>query len=77
MANGNGKSGSCCGGDGKMCGCPHHKIVPLGIVLIGLVFLLQTLGVITAYAANIAWPVLVMLIGLQKMMRGMCTCCSK
>ncbi len=60
-----------------MCRCPHHKMVPLGIVLIGLVFLLQALNVLAASTAAVAWPVILILIGLQKMMGGMCKCCSK
>jgi hypothetical protein len=61
---------------GGMCKCPHHKAIPLFIVLIGVVFLLQALGMITAQFAGIAWPVLIILIGLQKMFAGMCKCCA-
>lgn len=61
---------------GKMCKCPHHKAVPLFIVLIGLVFLLRALGTISMSAADVAWPILLMAIGLQKMMGGMCKCCA-
>lgn len=60
-----------------MCKCPHHKMVPLFIALIGLVFLLQALGTISASFAEIAWPILLILIGLQKMFGGMCSCCRK
>lgn len=74
----NGHDGSCCGGEGqKTCNCPHHKMIPLGIVLIGLVFLLGALGVLAMSTVNITWPIIVILIGLQKMMRGMCKCCSR
>lgn len=59
-----------------MCKCPHHKMGPLFLTLIGLVFLLQALEVVTATFTATAWPVLLMLIGLQKMMGGMCTCCG-
>ena len=59
-----------------MCSCAHHKAVPVFIVLIGLAFLLRSLGVLTADFVAMAWPVLVILIGLQKMMGGMCKCCS-
>lgn len=60
-----------------MCKCPHHKMVPLCIALIGLVFLLQALGMIGVAFAEIAWPILLILIGLQKMSGGMCKCCNK
>ncbi len=60
----------------KKCGCPHHKMVPLFIVLIGLVFLLKALAGLDAHTADILWPLLLILIGLQKMFGGMCKCCA-
>lgn len=62
---------------GQMCKCPHHKMVPLAIALIGLVFLLRALGALSMHTADILWPILLIAIGLQKMMRGMCKCCAK
>ena len=70
---------SCCGGNGAKtgCSCPHHKTVPVFIFLIGLFFLLGNLGVVSASTTSYVWPILLMLIGLQKMFGGMCKCCSK
>lgn len=62
--------------DGGMCGCPHHKLVPLIIVIIGGAFLLQTLGVLTAATVSMVWPVGLILIGLVKLGGGMCGCCT-
>jgi hypothetical protein len=62
--------------DGMMCGCPHHKVVPLCIILIGLAFLLQALGTLTASFVAMAWPVLLIVIGVMKMTKGMCKCCG-
>lgn len=59
---------------GRMCKCPHHKMAPFFLVLIGVVFLLRSLGSVSAGAADILWGVLVMCIGFQKMARGMCKC---
>ncbi len=59
---------------GGMCTCPHHKVIPGLIVLFGLTFLLGALGVLSAYAVSIIWPILVMLGGLQKMFGGKCGC---
>ena len=64
-------------GVGSMCKCPHHKMVPLFIALIGLTFLLQTYGSVSDEFVSYAWPVLLILIGLMKMFGGMCKCCSK
>ncbi len=61
---------------GGMCGCPHHKVVPLLITVIGLSFLLQALNVIPASTAGIIWPVCLTLIGVMKLTSGMCSCCG-
>ena len=56
-----------------MCKCPHHKVVPALIVLIGLVFLLETWGSVSVGFTNVAWPILLILIGLMKAF-PMCKC---
>ncbi|MEK7115983.1 MAG: DUF5668 domain-containing protein [Patescibacteria group bacterium] len=48
---------------------------PVLIVLFGLLFLLQNYGVFSASFVNVAWPVLVILAGLNKLSKGMCKCC--
>ena len=60
---------------GQKCSYPHHKMVPIFITLIGLVFLLNALGVVSNGATAIVWPVVVILIGLQKLFGGKCKCC--
>ena len=62
-----------------VCKCPHHKVFPILIILLGLDFLLGALGVISWHVANIIWPVLVILAGLMKLgtKSGMCKCCAK
>jgi hypothetical protein len=60
----------------KPCGCHHHKFVPLLIALIGLDFLLRTLGVLSIYSSDIIWSILLIIIGLQKLMGHMCKCCG-
>lgn len=61
---------------GGMCKCPHHKMIPLFIILFGVDFLLGTLGVLNMYTVNIIWPILIILGGLMKMTKGMCKCCA-
>lgn len=61
---------------GGMCKCPHHKVGPLLIALIGLTFLLKTLNVIDAATTDLIWPILLILIGVMKMCGGSCKCCS-
>jgi len=61
----------------KVCHCPHHKVMPVLVILFGLTFLLKALGVVTYDFAMITWPILVILAGLQKFATksGMCKCC--
>jgi len=59
---------------GKTCRCPHHKMTPFLIALIGGVFILRSIGYVTPGAADIIWGVIIMCIGFQKLARGMCKC---
>lgn len=60
---------------GMTCKCPHHKMVPLLIVLFALAFLLKAFNVVMEEFVNVAWPVLVGLAGVMKLSEGSCTCC--
>jgi len=57
---------------GKMCKCPHHKMWPLLIILVGLTFLLEAFGVFSSMAVNVIWPILLIIFGFSKM----CKCDS-
>ncbi len=63
--------------EGMTCSCPHHKIVPLCIIIIGLLVLAANLGWLTASFVGIVWPILLVVIGVMKFMKGKCKCCSK
>jgi len=58
------------------CHCPHHKMTPLFIILIGLVFLLGALGTISITIANILWPIFLILLGITKWTGHSCKCCK-
>ena len=62
---------------GKKCPCPHHKMVPIFLILIGLTFLLNALMVLSNQVTAILWPILLILIGLQKIFESRCSCCSR
>lgn len=64
-------------GSGKVCRCPHHKVVPLLVVLFGLDFLFGNLGWLPTGFVNASWPLLVILAGGMKLGKGMCKCCDK
>lgn len=61
---------------GQKCNCFHHKLVPIFIVLLGVLFLLGAMDVIAAHTVSVVWPVIVILAGLQKLMGHNCKCCS-
>ena len=59
----------------KSCRCTHHKVVPISIILIGIVFLLGTLQILTPMAVAIIWPILLIIIGVVKLGGKKCKCC--
>ena len=62
----------------KVCSCPHHRVNGIFVALAALAYLLGQTGTISMEHANYAWPVLIMLVGLNKAFsRGMCKCCSQ
>lgn len=58
-----------------MCGCGHHNIVPILMILFGTSFLLQYQGILTVEAVNIIWPILVGIAGVVKLTEDKCGCC--
>ena len=61
------------------CTCNCHKgkgFKGAAVFLVGLTFLLTNTGVLTMGAANVIWPIIVMLVGI-KLMSRMCKCCDK
>lgn len=58
------------------CSCGCHKMFGLFVALFGLVFLLRAFDVFSMHVADILWPVVVILAGLQKMTCGFCKCCK-
>lgn len=59
------------------CTCPHHKFGAILIILFGLTFLLGTMGVLSGMFVSYAWPVLVILFGLARLMGGSCKCYTR
>lgn len=60
-----------------VCNCGHHKIIPGLIIIFGLVYLLEALGVMSMGAASIIWAILVILGGVAKWVGGSCKCYHK
>lgn len=59
------------------CNCPHHKVIPGLIALLGLLFFLHAFGVFSQHVVDIIWPLIVLLIGVNKMFMHKCNCCSR
>jgi len=57
------------------CRCPHHSVVGAFVLVFGLMFLLQAMGVLSATFVSYGWPILIMAFGLHKLIEGMCSCC--
>ncbi len=62
---------------GEKCNCPHHKMVPLMVLLIGLTFLLGALNILSGQAVSIIWPILVIIAAGTKISSSKCKCCNK
>lgn len=59
----------------KTCGCPHHKMIPLIIVLIGIDILLGAFNVFTGWFVEVAAAILIIVAGATKLGGGKCKCC--
>ncbi len=58
------------------CSCSHHHIAPVAIVLIGLDFLGNAIGLIPDAFLAMTWPVLLIIAGLVKFTGRRCRCCT-
>ena len=61
---------------GMTCKCPHHKMIPLLVLLFGLDFLFGKLGWLPMSFVAITWPILVVATGIMMLMKGACKCCA-
>jgi hypothetical protein len=61
--------------EGKVCNCPHHKVLPILTVLTGVDFLLGSLRVFTYGFVDITWPILLIIAGFIWMNGNSCRCC--
>lgn len=62
--------------EGKMtCGCPHHKAIPVLVILFGTLFLLGEMDVVSSSTVALWWPIIVIAGGVAKLGGKMCKCC--
>lgn len=59
----------------SVCKCPHHRVMPIALILIGVIFLCQAFGWLSPTTVNYIWPVL-LIIGAGSKLGG-CKCCAK
>ncbi len=62
------------GMQGASCSCGHHKVIPILVILLGLTFLLQALGVVGWYFVSVTWPILLIIAAIVKMAGRSCSC---
>lgn len=61
--------------DNGTCGCSHHSIIPILMILFATSFLLDYQGVLAAGSVNVIWPILVGIAGIVKLEEDKCECC--
>lgn len=59
------------------CQCKHHVVFPILVILFGILFLLNALGIVSAETTAITWPLIVIFAGLTKLKAGHCRCYMK
>lgn len=64
-------------GEKMKCSCPHHKMIPFLMLLLGVLFLLLAFNLVTWRLASIVWPMLVIVGAVTKLAKGRCKCCEK
>ncbi len=61
------------------CNCMHHAgselIFGILVLTFGLVALLNTLGVVSQAMFDLAWPIIVIIIGIKYLSKTACNCC--
>ena len=59
----------------NVCKCPHHKVMPVAIILIAVTSLLGTFNVLSLMAVSVIWPILLIIAVAPKL--GGCKCCNR
>ncbi len=63
--------------NGKRCGCPHHKMIPVLMILFAITFLLEAFEILSSHIVSIVWPILVGVAGVIKLGGSSCACCDQ
>lgn len=59
----------------NVCACSHHKVVPCLLIIVGLAFLLESLGILGSGVSGIIWPLALIIAGGTKLGSNKCKCC--
>jgi len=59
----------------NVCGCFHHKMWALLVIVFGLLFLGEAFGWWSSQFVMVGWPIVVVVAGLFKLMENKCKCC--
>ncbi len=59
------------------CTCSHHKFFPILVVILGLELLLHAMGYVSDGNNALAWPAIILVMGLIKLFGQNCKCCGR
>ena len=59
------------------CSCIHHKIIPLLVLALGLLFFFHGIGAVALRTVAILWPLLIIVGAVVKLISGDCKCYKK
>lgn len=68
-----GEHGACA--EHANCRCPHHKVKPIGITLVGVFFLLGAFDLVSDQTVGIVLGIVLIVVGLTKLFGNSCKCC--
>ncbi len=64
-------------GGSNVCKCKHHMIVPVGTIVIGALFVLQSLGWFYGMGTTLLIGAIFIVIGVMKLKGKSCKCCDR
>ena len=60
----------------KVCNCPHHKVAPWMMIIVGLAFVVYALGTINFMTMGLIVGIGLFLVGFTKLTGHSCKCCK-
>ena len=61
---------------GKVCACPHHKMMPLAMIVAGLAVVGYAVNILTSMAVFLVLGIVLVVKGFMKLNTHKCKCCD-